>query len=214
MTGAAATLHICATELRAEWRNRQVITTMFLLAGLSVVTFGFAGKAGSTHLAPPALWVSLVLAAAAGIAQTIARYESSCVSTALRLGGAPRWAIFTGRLAAFTLLLTLTAGLCWMLTALLFGAPTTGLARLAGLLALGSLGLAAVGTTIAATVSGAPGPARLVPLLLLPLALPLVLLGARGTWGLASGAAPEALILLGVLDALLVGLGLMVSSRA
>lgn len=214
MTGLAITLHICAAELRAEWRNRQVITTMFLLAGLSVVTFGFAGKAGSTHLAPPALWVSLVLAAAAGIAQTIARYESSNLSTALLLGGAPRWAIFAGRLSAFTLLLTLTAGLCWGLTALLFGAPTTGLVRLAGLLALGSLGLAALGTTIAATVSAAAGPGRLVPLLLLPLALPVVLLGARSTPSLASGVAPEALILLGVLDTLLVGLGLGITSRA
>jgi heme exporter protein B len=214
MSGLQQTLYICATELRAEWRNRQVITTMVLLAGLSVVTFGFAGKAGSTHLAAPALWVSLVLAAAAGIGQTIARHESSSVNIALRLGGAPQWAIFGGRFTAFTLLLSVTAGLCWVMTALLFGAPTTGLARLAALLALGTLGLAALGTTIAATVSGAPsGPARMVPLLLLPLALPLVLLGARGTWGLSTAAASEALGLLALLDALLLGLGLVVTSR-
>lgn len=214
MGGPYQTLYICATELRAEWRNRQVITTMVLLAGLTVVTFGFAGKAGSTHLAPPALWVSLVLAAAAGIAQTLARHESSSVNTALRLGGASRWAIFLGRFAAFYLLLAITAGLCWVLTALLFGAPTTALGRLAALLALSTFGLAALGTTIATAVSGAAsGPARLVPLLLLPLALPLVLLGARGTWGLTTSVAPEAMGLLALLDTLLLGLGLIMTSR-
>jgi len=215
MSGPYQTLIICATELRAEWRNRQVITTMLLLAGLTVVTFGFAGKAGSTHLAPPALWVSVVLAAAAGIAQTISRHETSSVNTALRLSGAPRWSIFLGRFAAFYLLLSVTAALCWVMTGLLFGAPTTELVRLAALLGLGTFGLAVLGTTIAATVSGvASGPARLVPLLLLPLALPLVLLGARGTWGLTTAAAPEALALLGLLDLLLLTLGLVVTARS
>ncbi len=215
MGGASATLHIFTTELRAEWRCRQVITTMILLAGLSVVTFGFAGKAGSTHLAPPALWVSVVLAAVAGIAQTIARHETSSVSTALRLGGAPRWSIFVGRFAAFYLLLGMTAALCWGMTALLFGAPVTAPATLAALLSLGTFGLAIVGTTIAATLTGdAVGPARLVPLLVLPLALPLVLLGARGTWSLSSGAAPEALGLLAGLDLMLFVLGLVITSRS
>jgi len=215
MGGPSQTLHICATELRAEWRNRQVITTMVLLAGLTVVTFGFAGKAGSSHLAPPALWVSLVLAAAAGIAQTITRHEASSVTTALRLGGAGQRSIFLGRLTAFYLLLSVTAGLCWALTALIFGGPTTAPARLAALLALGTLGLAAVGITIASAISGAAsGPARLVPLLLLPLALPVVLLGAKGTWGLTTTAAPEALGLMGLMDALLVGAGLWMTSKS
>jgi heme exporter protein B len=219
MGGCRQTLFICVTELRAEWRNRQVITTMLLLAGLSVVTFGFAGRAGSTHLAPPALWVSLLLAAASGIAQIIARHDTAGVSAALRLGGAPRWAIFGGRLASFYLLLLLTAGLCWTLTALLFGAPVRAPGSLAALLALGGLGLATLSTTIAATVSASGsggGAARLVPLLLLPLALPLLLLGARGTWGLeAGGGGPsEALALLALLDALLLGLGVGISLRS
>ncbi len=212
MSGLSTSLHIFLTELRAEWRNRQVITTMVLLAGLCVVTFAFAGKAGSGRLATPALWVSVVLAAAAGIAQTIARHHSSMVSVSLRLGGAPRWAIFLGRLAAFFLLLALTAMACWGVTALLFGANTSSPLELALVLLLGTLGLATAAVSVAST-AGDSGVDGLVPLLVLPLALPVVLLGARCTLSMARGAPPDGLALLATLDLLLVGLGGALASR-
>jgi len=221
MRSVLQTATVCFTELRAEWRSRRVLTTMLLLAGLSVVTFGFAGRAGSAHLASPALWVSLLLATTAGIAQTIGRHEAAAVDDALLMSALSRSALYLGRLLAFFLLLLATAALCWALTAVLFGSLTTGVGQLGVLLVLGSLGLSALGVAIALSVSHSNvGAGRVVPLLLLPLALPLMLIGARGTQsiGAAETAGGYAAVtvwtsILGASDVVLITLGLLIASR-
>lgn len=221
MRSVLQTVAVCATELRAEWRSRRVLTTMLLLAGLSVVTFGFAGRAGSVHLASPALWVSLLLATAAGIAQTIGRHEAAMVDDALLMSALSRTALYLGRLLAFFTLLLATAALCWALTAVLFGSLTTGAGQLGLLLVLGALGLSALGVAIALSVSGSTaGAGRVVPLLLLPLALPLMLVAARGTQSIGAVGTPDAqaavavwISLLLAADVLLITLGLLLVSR-
>ena len=210
-------VHLCLTELRAEWRNRQVLTTMVLLAVLTVLTFGFAGRAESGHLATPALWVSLALASAAGLVQLLGRHEATGVDEALLLSGTPRTALFLGQLGAIFLLLLLVALLDWLLCGLLWS--TFGHVGLAASLTLGALGLAATGLTITLALAGSRAQSgRWVALMALPLALPILLLGSQSSLLLASGApftsAAGWLLLLALADLFWIVCGCLLAGRS
>jgi ABC-type transport system involved in cytochrome c biogenesis permease component len=184
----ALSYELARVELLAEWRSRQVVTTMALLMGLAVVTFGFAGRADGAHLAVPAFWVSLLLATVAGTTQIRGRLEDSSVDEAWLLSGAARTAVFTGRAAAVFVLLVVIAALDFSLVALFFGAGPLGSPMGFGALGmLGCLGLAFVSTTLSLTLTrGTVLGGQLLPLVLLAASAPLAWFGARGSLGLAA----------------------------
>jgi heme exporter protein B len=201
-------LAILWKDLVSEWRSRDRVVAMLLFSLLVVVVFHFAlpGRPGG---APPEglpglLWVAYVFAAILGLNRAFALELENEALSGLALVPCDRGFVFLGKAAASFLLILVAQGVTALAFALAFDAP---LARaggpLAGIAALGALGLASVGTLFAAISVRTRYREVMLPLLLLPLLVPVLLGAVRATAELLEGGrAPFAAIqLLLVTDA-------------
>lgn len=194
-------------DLVSEWRSRDRVVAMALFSFLVVIVLRFAlpgtDPAEVRRLAPGLLWVAYVFAALLGLNRAFALELENDALSGLALAPADRGFVFLGKAAANFVLLALVQ----LAAATVFGiafaldfVPIAG--RLAVVVALGSLGICAVGTLFSAVAVRTRYREVMLPLLLLPLLVP-VLLGAVSatTSLLADGELPFApLQLLAVTD--------------
>jgi heme exporter protein CcmB len=179
-------LRIAAKDLRIEWRSREVFATMTFLAVVVVLIFSFAFVVEGAR--PPApvvagiLWVAVVVSGTVALSRAFDREREGEAIRSLLMSPAPRSAIYLGKLAATVGLMLVTETVLTGLCAILFA---TGfdemLARVALLLALGTIGFAAVGCIFSAALLRARGRDALLATLLYPIIVPIVIAGARGT---------------------------------
>lgn len=181
MSGLRRAGAVAWKDLLLEWRRRETVAAMVFLSVLTAVLLGFA-LGGRGEVAPAVLWVALALGAVLGVSRlTVAEAEQGTLEALLLYPGA-REHLFWGKWAALTGLLTALAAILLPLVAVLFGmAAGPRWPVLAGTMLFGIVGLAAVGTLFAAMALHVRGRELLVPLLLLPLALPVLLAGIRLT---------------------------------
>lgn len=157
-----------------------VVVTLFPLA---------IGPAPQTlaRLAPGILWVAALLAGLLPLDRLLAAdYEDGSLDQLLLSGLPPSLIALAKALAHF---LTTGAPLvlaAWPLSAML-NLPPAGLPVLLIGLALGTAGLSLLGIVAAAVVLGARHGALLLPVLVLPLATPLVIFGAAAADAAAAG---------------------------
>ncbi len=178
---------VARKDLLLEWRGRDALIPAGSF-GLAVLLVLGLVSGGGWEAAPPALWVSLLLAAVVAAGRGADREGEEGTLEALLLYPGSREDLFWGRwLAVCVLLLLLGAGL-WGVQVLLFNAPTRGVGVLvlAGLLS--AFGLAAVGTLLAALLTHVRAGPLLMPLLFLPATVPVLLAGVRLSEAAASGA--------------------------
>jgi heme exporter protein B len=178
-------LRIAAKDLRVEWRSREVLFTMTFLAVVVVLIFSFAFVVEGTR--PPApvvagiLWVAVVVSGTVALARAFDREREGEAIRSLLLSPAPRGAIYVGKLAATAGLMLVTETVLTGLCIILFAANVDMMARVALLLALGTVGFAAVGCIFSAALLRARGRDALLATLLYPIIVPIVIAGARGT---------------------------------
>jgi heme exporter protein B len=171
-------------DLVCEWRSRDRVVAMLLFSLLVVVVFHFALPARAPGRPPEGLpgllWVAYVFAAILGLNRAFALELENEALSALALVPGDRGFVFLGKAAASFLLLLFVQGVTALAFALAFDAPLARVAApLAGVVALGSLGLSTLGTLFAAVSVRTRYREVMLPLLLLPLLVP-VLLGAVG----------------------------------
>lgn len=189
---------VAAKDLRIEWRNREITMTMGFFAVLVVLIFAFAfvnpaNDALRPELVAGILWVSLLFSGTIALARAFDRERDLEAVRALLLSPAPRAAIYLGKLLGTVLLMTLVETVVTLLAALFFAANITQhLAWMAGLLALGIVGYAAVGTVISGALLRSKSRDALIAALLFPLVTPLVMAGVRGTSMLLNTETPDA----------------------
>jgi heme exporter protein CcmB len=179
-------LSIAAKDLRIEWRSREVFATMTFLAVVVVLIFSFAFVVEGAR--PPApvvagiLWVAVVVSGTVALSRAFDREREGEAIRSLLLSPAPRGAIYLGKLAATVCLMLVTETVLTGMCAILFAAGFDEmLARVALLLALGTVGFAAVGCIFSAALLRARGRDALLATLLYPIIVPIVIAGARGT---------------------------------
>lgn len=162
-------------DLRLELRSRDTLPAMLLFVVSALVVFNFSLPAGSSRLAAYGLlWVAIVFTALLGLARAFAAEREQRLLDGLVLAPCDRSAIWLGKvLSMFALLLVAEAAALPAFA--LFFAPVD-LSLVAGLL-LADIGLAAVGTLLAAMAAASRARELLLPLLLLPLVIPLVVGG-------------------------------------
>jgi heme exporter protein B len=182
---------------------------MSLFAVSTFVVFHFALNRSSVEgdLASGILWVTLLFAAILGINRLFVADSEEGGFDGFLLAPVDRTALLLAKaltLLAFLVVLELVAVPAF---ALLLLGPSIGraLPDLLGVLALGDLGVAAIGTLVAALAVRTRARDLLGPLLSLPLLVPVVIGGARATAPLlASGhvesPAPRWLLTLGLYD--------------
>ncbi len=187
---AAAVLAIAVKDLRAELRSREVLMVMALFALLSVLVFSFAlelDRAAREEAVSGVLWVTLIFASILGFNRSMANEQDAGNFDALRLAPISRSAIFVGKLVG-NCCFTLCVGLALLpLMTVLYGLNLLdGWILLTTLLGIG--GFSTIGTLLATMTAQTRAREALLPIALLPVALPFLLTAVRATKGILSGA--------------------------
>jgi heme exporter protein B len=170
-------------ELLVELRTLESVPAMSLFAVTTFVVFHFALNRTSVEgdLAAGILWVTLLFAAILGVNRLFVADADQGGFDAFLLAPVDRSAMLIAKaltLLAYLVVLELVAVPAFAL--LLLGAPLgPALGGLAATLALGDVGVALIGTMVAAMAVHTRARDLLGPLLALPLFVPIVIGGAR-----------------------------------
>ena len=211
-------LLVAFKDLQVEWRSKEIIYTMVLFAVLVVVIFSFAfARRGqpAAEVAGGILWVVVAFAGTLGLTRFFGREMEDGTQRVLMLSPASPAAVYLGKLLGVLSFMALTEAVVLPLLVILFGLTVSSTPMLLALLALGTLGFAAVGCLFAATLSQSRGRDVLLGVLLYPIVTPVIVAGAKGTSALMAGPeeAAAALIwlkLLAVFDLVFVVLSMWV----
>lgn len=173
-------------DLVTEWRGRDRAVAMLLFSLLVVVVFHFALPGGtgerSRELAPGLLWVAYVFAAVLGLNRAFSVELENDALTGLALVPRDRGWVFLGKASANFLILGFVQAVTALVFAIVFGLELRGiLTPLAGIVALGNLGLCSVGTLFGAIAVRTRFREVMLPLLLLPLLIPVLSGSVRAT---------------------------------
>lgn len=164
-----------------ERRSKETLNALVFFSLLLLFVFQFAlgpDRERLTAALPGLLWLGFVLAGILGLGRTFVLERENDCWDALLLAPGDKSAIYVGKLAGNVVLMLVVEALILALFAIFFNVDVTGaLPGLALIMALATLGLAAVGTLFAAMTAQVRARELLFPVLLLPVQVP-VLLGA------------------------------------
>ncbi len=223
MTLLGETAAIAAKDLRVEIRGRYALAAVLPFSGTLLIVFGLSLGPGRTALqqtAPALLWLAVLFSSVLSFRRA---YESETEDGALEgLALAPidRSAIFLGKAAAVAVQLMALEAVVVVLASGLFGLSLgRDPAAAAASFALGTIGLSAVGSLFGVLEASPRAREAVFPLLVLPLAVPVLLAGvkataaatATGSAGTAAGrGAGSWLLLLLAFDAVFLAAGTLV----
>ena len=207
---------VAAKDLRIEVRGRHAAGAVLPFAATVLVAFGLSlgpGRELLQETAPGLLWLALLFASVLSIRQAYQHEAEDGALEGLVLAPIDNAAVFLGKAIAVTLQLWVVEAIVVTLAAALFG---LSLGRDPGLLVvafgLGTVGLAAVGSLFGVLAESARAREAVVPLLVLPLATPVLVAGVKATALATTGGrgAGQWLGLLGAFDLALLGVGVLV----
>lgn len=163
------------TELRAKAGFNGVVAlgvTILVLLGMALGP----DAAALRNAAVGAVWLAMLFSAVLAFNRSFqVELESGALETLLQYPG-PRWTIFAGKLLGNTIFVTLMVAIVVAAGIILFGVtiPDTW-PRLLGVMALGIVGLVAMGTFYASMATRSRAREVLLPLLLFPMLVPVLL---------------------------------------
>lgn len=184
---------IVGKDLRSELRARQIWVAMALFAVLALVVFYFAFDLrvdNTAAVAPGALWIAFVFASVLGLGRSFAAEQEHGSMDRLLLCPVERQIIYLAKLVGNLVFLAVVEVVAVPLFAILFNLPILG-GQLLVIVALGTIGIAAMCTLFAAVAGATRGRELLLPLLVFPLLLPVVIGAVRATQSLAAPVANE-----------------------
>ncbi len=179
-------LAIASKDLRIEFRSRQLLSVMTLFALLSVLVFSFAlelDRAAQAESVSGVLWVTLIFASLLGLNRSLAQEYDQGNLDALLLAPVSRAAIFVGKLLGNALFTAIVAIVLLPLMTVLYSVNMLD-ARLIVTTAVGIFGFCAIGTLLATMTVQTRAREALLPIALLPVALPFLLTAVRATNGI------------------------------
>jgi heme exporter protein B len=211
------TLAVAGKDLRIEARGRYAFGTVLPFAGTLLIAFGLSLGPSRTLLqqtAPGLLWLAVLFASVLAFHQAYRAESEDGAIEGLLLSPIDRAAVFLGKAAAVTGELLVMEAVVVLLVAALFDlslgdAPGVLIATFG----LGTIGLAAVGSLFGIMSESPAAREAVFPLLVFPVAVPVLVAGVKATELATSGASGEAGQWLGLLiafDVVVVGVGTLV----
>ncbi|MBW2713681.1 MAG: heme exporter protein CcmB [Deltaproteobacteria bacterium] len=181
-------------EMLTEWRSRDRVIAMLVFSLLVVVIYHFALPELPHSEAPSTvsglLWSAYLFAAILGLNRSFSAELENHALTGLAMAPLDRGWIFLGKALANFILLVLIQGITATAFALGFDLDLRSVALpLAGVLALGAVGITSIGTLFAAIAVRTRNQELLLPLLLLPLLMPVLIAATTVTRALLLGEA-------------------------
>ena len=179
---------ILVKDLQTEFRSRELLSLMVIFALLSLLIFSFAlelDRIAREESISGVLWVTVAFASIIGLNRSLTIEREQGNLDALLIAPIHRAAIFVGKMAGNFLFALVVGALLVPIAALIYNMPLLS-AWLVIVLLLGTLGLSAVGTLLATMTVQTRTRESLLPVVMLPLALPVVLTAVRATTGILS----------------------------
>jgi heme exporter protein B len=211
------TVAVAAKDLRVELRGRYAIGAVLPFAGTLLVAFGLSLGPDRTLLqrtAPGLLWLAVLFAAVLASRRAYEGEAEDGAMEGLLLAPVDKAAVYLGKAAAVAAQLLVLEAVVVALVSALFSLSLAGdLPALAGGFILGTIGLAGIGALFGALDVSAKAREAVFPLLVLPLATPVLVAGVKATAFATAGRGGEAgqwLGLLGAFDLVIVAAGTLV----
>ena len=187
---------IAGKDLRAELRRRRSLAGALVFALLVILTFSFVfdtTRLDPVALLPGVLWVTIFFAGMLALERLMASERQADAFSALLASPGPPEAVFFGKLTSALLFTAVVEAVALPVLAALLrvSLPGSALVLLAGVMALGTMGFVSAGTLLAAMTCGARSGELVLPLLLLPLAVPTAIGSVEATAAVVAGWGPE-----------------------
>jgi heme exporter protein B len=203
-------------DLLGEWRSRDRVIAMAIFSILMALVFWFAlpdqRRDEWGRLLPGLLWTAYVFASLLGLNRAFALELENDALAGLALAPGNRGFVFLGKAGASFVLISVVEALTAAVFGLLFDVDLVPVApRLAAVVALGTIGIASVGTLLAVMAVRTRFREVLLPILLLPALFPVLAGAVSGTMAaLAGEPLPfEAVQLLVVVDGIYLVVGFL-----
>ncbi len=169
-------------DLKSELRTRYAINAilMFALVTVFAVSWAIGGTGLDVVLQASLLWIVIYFSSLSGLSQSFVKEEESKTALALRLY-CPAAAVLGGKMIFNLILLTVLNLLTIPLFGIFIGLDIYNFPLFIIIIILGSLGLVATTTIVAAIISKASVKGALFAVLSFPLVLPLLMMAISGT---------------------------------
>ena len=177
-------------DLRAEWRTREMFSAMFVFALLVIIIFNFALELRAENarvLLPGILWVAFTFSGMLGLNRSFIQEKDRGSLEGLLLCPVDRSAIYLGKMLANAALMALVEIFILPVAFILFNLSFGSLPGVAVVTVLGTLGFAGVGTLFSAMAVNTRAREVMLPLLLFPVAVPLIIAAVKLTAGIMDG---------------------------
>ena len=176
-------LAIVGKDVASELRTREVLSSMFVFAVLVIVVFNFAFELqvdNNQAVAPGVLWVAIVFSGMLGLNRSfISEKDRGCIE-GLLLCPVDRSAIYLGKMLGNLLFMLTMEVIVLPIFAAFFNLAIFD-PKLLLVVVLGTVGFAAVGTLFAAVAVHTRTREVMLPILLLPVAVPVLVAAVKAT---------------------------------
>lgn len=203
-------------DLAAEWRSRELLSAMLVFALLVILIFNFALELDAlarNNVTSGVLWVTFAFAGTLGLNRSMAVEKDRGCLDGLLLAPVDRSVIFFGKAISNLVFMLMVAAIVLPVYSLLYN---INLFRPGLILVvfLGSTGYVAVGTLLSSMAVQARTRDILLPILLFPVAIPLLVAAVKASAGFLQALPMEDirpwLNLLGVYDVIFIAVAFMV----
>lgn len=178
-------LAILWKDLAAEFRSKELISAMLVFSLLVVLIFNFAlqlDRVTRENVAAGVLWVTAVFSGTLGLNRSLALEKDRGSLDGLLLTPVDRSALYFGKMLGNWLFMLIVQAVILPVFAVLYNLPMLTPLLLV-FVVLGTLGYAGVGTLLASMAVHSRSRDVMLPILLLPVALPVLVAAVQGTGG-------------------------------
>ena len=186
-----ATFAIVQKDLAAEFRSRELLSAMLVFSMLVILIFNFALELNievRRSVAAGVLWTTFAFAGTLGLNRSMAVEKDRGCMDGLLLAPVDRSAIFFGKAISNLAFMLIVEAIVIPMYAMLYNETRIFKPEFLGVLLLGSIGYIAVGTLLSAMSVQPRTRDVLLPILLFPVAVPVLLASVKASSGIIADA--------------------------
>lgn len=191
-----AMLAVAQKDLAAELRSRELLSAMLIFSALVILIFNFALELEPQvrrKVTAGVLWATFAFAGTLGLNRSMAIEKDRGCIDGLLLAPVDRAAIYFGKVVSNLVFMLMVEAIVLPLYGILYGVNLFQ-PGLLGVILLGSIGYSAVGTLISTMSVQTRMRDVLLPILLFPVAIPVLLAAVKASNGFLSGAQFSAIL--------------------
>jgi heme exporter protein B len=186
-----AMMAIARKDLAAEFRSRELLSAMLVFSMLVILIFNFALELDvkvRQSVTAGVLWTTFAFAGTLGLNRSMAVEKDRGCMDGLLLAPVDRSAIFFGKAISNLVFMLVVEAIVIPLYAMLYNETRIFQPQFLGVLLLGSIGYIAVGTLLSTMSVQTRTRDVLLPILLFPVAVPVLLASVKASGGIIAGA--------------------------